>query len=56
MNFEIFFALIGLPILILVTAILCYVHTGIKEEISSMKRELKENTQSNQSTRKGEAS
>lgn len=30
MNFEIFFALIGLPALILITAVVCYIHTGRK--------------------------
>lgn len=32
MNFEIFFALIGLPVLILVTAVVCYIHTGRKDK------------------------
>lgn len=31
MNFEIFFGLIGLPVLILVTAVVCYIHTGRKD-------------------------
>ena len=31
MNVEIFFGLIGLPALILITAVLCYIQTGRKD-------------------------
>lgn len=42
MNFDIFFALIGIPALILITALICYVHVGMKEEVREIKRQLKE--------------
>lgn len=32
MNFEIFFGLIGLPVLIIITAVACYIHTGKKDK------------------------
>ncbi|UFT99956.1 hypothetical protein KO561_03060 [Radiobacillus kanasensis] len=49
MNFEIFFALIGIPILILSIAIICYVHTGVREEMTAMKKEIKKNSVSSES-------
>ncbi|WP_339149001.1 MULTISPECIES: hypothetical protein [unclassified Sutcliffiella] len=32
MNLEIFFGLIGLPAFILITAVVCYIHTGRKDK------------------------
>jgi hypothetical protein len=52
-NFDIFFSLIGLPVLILITALICHVHTGIKEEVLSMKKEIKKNSFSTDSNQKG---
>ncbi|BAB06426.1 hypothetical protein P4637_07080 [Halalkalibacterium halodurans] len=56
MNVEIFFALIGLPLSILAVALLCYVHTGIKEEIASLKQEIRARSFSNDGNRKGDVS
>ncbi|WP_156942509.1 hypothetical protein [Alkalihalobacterium bogoriense] len=53
MNFEIFFALIGIPGFILITAIVCYVHTGVKEEISTLKKEIRDQTEQHETQRKG---
>lgn len=60
LNFEIFFALIGIPGIILITAVICYIHTGLREDIQEMKQditELKHNKLSEDikpSNRKGE--